>query len=54
LPHYRASVAELADRHDDAPPFIGAVAIAHAAHLLHHLARLRCGFFRLDRLVLNN
>src|SRR5262249_49026874 len=35
---------KLADRHNDAQPGIGAIVVALAAHLLHHLARIRGRF----------
>ena len=43
VPRLCRRLAKLADRHNDAQPFIGAFVIPFVAHLLHHLARLRYG-----------
>jgi hypothetical protein len=42
-PRVGRRLAKLANRHDNAQPFIGAFVITLPAHLLHHLARFRCG-----------
>src|SRR5262249_52283530 len=41
VPRLCRRLSKLADRHDDAQPRVGALVIASAAHLLHHLARFR-------------
>ena len=40
---FRRRHAQRADRHDDPQPYVGAVGIAPAPHLVHLLPRLRCG-----------
>ena len=45
VPPLSRQLPELANRNDDAQPFVGAVVVALAPHPLHHLARLRGRIF---------